>query len=621
MLNVMPAAPATRMDPPNRGLVWGTLVSLLLHVVLLSLQFGIPGLRPGPNGALTVHLRPLRAQPEPAAAVPAVPPPVALPPVPAPAAPRAPVVAPAPQLALAPPAPRVQAGFTLLDPPRPAPAPTPAPAPPAVRPPRAPHRRPRVRAPATRDGLHAKVIAQDTHKDASFAVPPAASEPAPDLEPIAKMVDVQASPAEPENAQARQPDAPATEPERQAEAEPTAQEQQAERERLAAQREQERAARRAAEEQALQAAAEQDARRAADQQAQLLRQQAARYDDELASRQRQADEERRRADEALARSREEEQRQAARAAQQLAEQQRMQAEQARTQQLAEQERIQAEQARVQQLAEQQRIQAEQARAQQLAEQQRIQAEQARAQQLAEQQRMQAEQARAQQLAEQQRARRQAEQLAREQAEQAERAERLARQEPAPARDSGLDAAGPARAGEPANSGLDGVGRGAGALPRTALDSPLVSRARELLRGIELDKPVPPAMRPAEDARRNLRRALADSAQHDVPLRLYIDSIRQKIERNAIVSPSHLAGDAVRIFPIVSITVRSDGSIEDVTILRSSGRSDIDEVVRRIVHLNARYAAFPPNVAAHYDVVELRRVWSFAGVLRLLEEMR
>jgi hypothetical protein len=516
-------------------------------------------------------------------------------------------VAPAPQPELAPPAPRTQAGFTLLDPPRPRPAPTPTPAPPAVRPPRAPHRRPRARAPASRDGLHTKVIAQDTHKDARFAVPPAASEPAPDLEPIAKMVDVQASPAEPDNAKARQLDAPAAEPERQAEAEPTAQEQQAERERLAAQREQERAARRAAEEQALQAAAEQDARRAADQQAQFLRQQAARYDDELASRQRQADEERRRADEALARSHDEEQRQAARVAQQLAEQQ----------------RIQAEQARAQQLAEQQRIQAEQARAQQLAEQQRIQAEQDKAQQLAEQQRIQAEQARAQQLAEQQRARQQAEQLAREKAEQAERAERLARQEPAPAHDSGLDAAGPARAGVPANSGIDGVGRGAGAgaLPRTALDGPLVSRARELLRGIELDKPVPPAMRPAEDARRNLRRALADSAQHDVPLRLYIDSIRQKIERNAIVSPSHLAGDAVRIFPIVSITVRSDGSIEDVTILRSSGRSDIDEVVRRIVHLNARYAAFPPNVAAHYDVVELRRVWSFAGVLRLLEEMR
>ena len=139
--------------------------------------------------------------------------------------------------------------------------------------------------------------------------------------------------------------------------------------------------------------------------------------------------------------------------------------------------------------------------------------------------------------------------------------------------------------------------------------------------INIDKPVPQAVRPAEDMRRNLRRALADAVSHDVPLRMYIDSIRQKIERNAIVSPSQLAGDTVRIFPIVSIAVRSDGSIEDVTIVRSSGRADIDEVVRRIVHLNARYSAFPPNVAANYDVIELRRIWTFADVLRLLEEVR
>jgi multidrug efflux pump subunit AcrA (membrane-fusion protein) len=254
------------------------------------------------------------------------------------------------------------------------------------------------------------------------------------------------------------------------------------------------------------------------------------------------------------------------------------------------------------LAEQQRIQAEQARAQQLAEQQRIQAEQARAQQLAEQQRIQAEQARAQQLAEQ--------------------AERLARQAPLPRQpEGGIAVADAANAGAPAGSALDGAGRGAGALPRGALDSPLATRARELLRGIDIGKPLPQAVRPAEDARSNLRRARADAVQHDVPLRMYIDSIRQKIERNAILSPAQLANDAARIFPIVSIAVRSDGSIEDVTIVRSSGRVDIDEVVRRIVHLNARYAAFPPNVAAHYDVIELRRVWSFAGVLRLLEEMR
>lgn len=169
-------------------------------------------------------------------------------------------------------------------------------------------------------------------------------------------------------------------------------------------------------------------------------------------------------------------------------------------------------------------------------------------------------------------------------------------------------------------GRDGPSQGGGVLPGAVAGGGLGSRARDMLRGIDIGKAVPPAMLPAQEAR-NERRALAQAGRNDVPLRLYIDSVRQKIERNAIVGTNLLAEDVVRIFPIVSVAIRSDGSVEDVVILRSSGRADIDEVVRRTVNLNARYAAFPPNVAAHYDVIELRRVWSFAGVLKLLEEMR
>jgi len=183
-----------------------------------------------------------------------------------------------------------------------------------------------------------------------------------------------------------------------------------------------------------------------------------------------------------------------------------------------------------------------------------------------------------------------------------------------------EAASPARAGTGA-VGADGAGRGTGTLPRAALGSDVASRAREMMRGIDILKAVPQAVRPAEDAARAVRRALAEAVRRDVPLRMYVDSVREKIERNAVLSAAQLATDVVRTDPIVSVAIRSDGSVEDVTILRSSGRADIDEFVRRIVRLNARYSAFPPNVAAHYDVVELRRVWRFAGALRLLEEMR
>ena len=251
------------------------------------------------------------------------------------------------------------------------------------------------------------------------------------------------------------------------------------------------------------------------------------------------------------------------------------------------------------------------------------------QQLAEQRR--AEEAVRQQLADQERARRLAEERSRQEHAQAEQAvrrqaeenARLAQEQARQARERAVsDAAapGPARAGADGGSG-DGAGRGNGTLPRGALGSDLASRAREMIRGIDILKPVPRAVQPAEDAARAVRRALAEAARHDIPLRMYMDSVRQKIERNAVLSDAQLSADVVRTDPIVSVAIRSDGSVEDVTILRSSGRADIDDFVRRIVRLNARYSAFPPNVAANYDVIELRRVWRFAGALRLMEEMR
>ncbi len=48
---------------------------------------------------------------------------------------------------------------------------------------------------------------------------------------------------------------------------------------------------------------------------------------------------------------------------------------------------------------------------------------------------------------------------------------------------------------------------------------------------------------------------------------------------------------------------------------------MDEAVRRIVRVNARYSPFPPAIAARYDVIEIRRVWRFGDTLKLLEEVR
>jgi|GEM_PF-507525 len=158
------------------------------------------------------------------------------------------------------------------------------------------------------------------------------------------------------------------------------------------------------------------------------------------------------------------------------------------------------------------------------------------------------------------------------------------------------------------------------LPQSLLSSDLANRSREQARGLDLLRGAPPLPR-ADTEERPRRRSVLGSAEKDIQLRMYIDSWKQKIERNGNLNFSQTSRDKARGDPVVTVAIRSDGSVEEITIHRSSGRADLDQAVRNIVRINAKYAAFPPNIAAQYDVIEVRRVWNFDDGLRILEELR
>jgi outer membrane biosynthesis protein TonB len=67
---------------------------------------------------------------------------------------------------------------------------------------------------------------------------------------------------------------------------------------------------------------------------------------------------------------------------------------------------------------------------------------------------------------------------------------------------------------------------------------------------------------------------------------------------------------------VTVAVRSDGSVESVSFVLSSGVPAIDEAIRRIVHSQVPYQAFPPALAREFDVIEIRRTWYFDTAIRL-----
>jgi TonB family protein len=68
--------------------------------------------------------------------------------------------------------------------------------------------------------------------------------------------------------------------------------------------------------------------------------------------------------------------------------------------------------------------------------------------------------------------------------------------------------------------------------------------------------------------------------------------------------------------MVTVAIRSDGSVESVSFVASSGVAEVDEAIRRIVEGARPYPAFPPSLAREFDVVEIRRSWHFDSAVRL-----
>ena len=72
----------------------------------------------------------------------------------------------------------------------------------------------------------------------------------------------------------------------------------------------------------------------------------------------------------------------------------------------------------------------------------------------------------------------------------------------------------------------------------------------------------------------------------------------------------------RANPMITVALRSDGTIETVTFVISSGDAAVDEEIRRIIQGNAPYNAFTPGLASQFDVIEIRRTWQFDTAIRL-----
>ncbi len=92
---------------------------------------------------------------------------------------------------------------------------------------------------------------------------------------------------------------------------------------------------------------------------------------------------------------------------------------------------------------------------------------------------------------------------------------------------------------------------------------------------------------------------------------YVEDWRLKVERIGTLNYPEGARNQ-RIYGSLQLTVsiKADGTVENVEINRPSGQKILDEAALRIVQLAAPYAAFPPDIAKDTDILSITRTWTF-----------
>ena len=63
-------------------------------------------------------------------------------------------------------------------------------------------------------------------------------------------------------------------------------------------------------------------------------------------------------------------------------------------------------------------------------------------------------------------------------------------------------------------------------------------------------------------------------------------------------------------PLLEVSIRADGSLREVRILRSSGNAELDRAARRIVELAAPYPPFPAELRRRVDLLRIESPWRF-----------
>ncbi len=99
---------------------------------------------------------------------------------------------------------------------------------------------------------------------------------------------------------------------------------------------------------------------------------------------------------------------------------------------------------------------------------------------------------------------------------------------------------------------------------------------------------------------------------------YLDAWKKKVERIGNINYPDEAR-RMKLFGnlILRVSLRANGTIYEIRVLRTSGHKVLDDAAIRIVRLAAPYAPFPDEIRKETDILDITRTWQFLSSNRLL----
>jgi len=122
-------------------------------------------------------------------------------------------------------------------------------------------------------------------------------------------------------------------------------------------------------------------------------------------------------------------------------------------------------------------------------------------------------------------------------------------------------------------------------------------------------------RSMQDLQKRPRRKFLNARTQEYKYAVYLDAWRAKVERIGNLNyPEEARRRQLTGSLVLDVALNQDGTVNGVSVRRSSGHKLLDDAAIRIVELAAPFAPLPPQIRAEVDVLHITRTWKFNETL-------